>query len=598
MSTITLPDRTIGQTIDPFVINDIHSALKDDFVGRNSSTGAAEAGKNLGTTLFPWGDAFITRLVIGGVSISSVVGGNPYKIISGATRSATKDQPAFLQPSGSTNSCSLLASTKNLLIETKGVQGTFVANQTLAGLTVATGVGNTCTVNDAAAVGQAATRMWGETLQDTNDEFFLINKVINISAAGAAITAKIGTYAAFRTGTEPTASYFVAFISSATVLSSVSRGIFFDSTLTPRKRQVLTNGQTITLVQLAYVFADSDGVTLDVTNNNPLIQSTTPSAPVIGDYWFDTTVETWKRYNGATFVTVSRLPIGMTVTDTAITRAARSFEFGAIHSRDCFLVPVQSTNTTVVQAQPFGTVSIYGKNVPVSTASSWTMVTDFADASDMYNLTIQNNTTYYFYVSNRGELKISDVEPSYRPELRGFYHPYNMWRLVYRTVTNGAGILLRGGAPVDPSALFISQTPTPFSQESAVFAGSNATAVFATVAGSTLNFNGLGRPVWVTLKGNPASAPAGFFQLVANANQNVLGSLVIRRDGVVIGRTDFGVAGNANPASSITPVCFGVIDRPTIPGSYAYDCQISIVGTTGGGRIASVGGLIIQATQL
>lgn len=52
--TGTLTDRTTGQTITSAFFNDIHSALKSDFVGRNSS-GVATANQNLGTTTYPWG---------------------------------------------------------------------------------------------------------------------------------------------------------------------------------------------------------------------------------------------------------------------------------------------------------------------------------------------------------------------------------------------------------------------------------------------------------------------------------------------------------------------------------------------------------------
>lgn len=61
--TGTLTDRSTGQTITSAFFNDIHSAIKSDFVGRNSS-GVATAGQNLGTSTYPWGSIY-TQLTSG-----------------------------------------------------------------------------------------------------------------------------------------------------------------------------------------------------------------------------------------------------------------------------------------------------------------------------------------------------------------------------------------------------------------------------------------------------------------------------------------------------------------------------------------------------
>jgi len=585
MGLNTLVDKVFGQTIDASAVNDIHTAMKSDFVGRNDASGAPEAGKNLGTSLYPWGDTFITRLVLNGTTLSvSSLAGSPYKILDCRRRSASKDLPMFLQPSNITNQATLLATTTNLQIEARGVRGTFVADQILAGLTVAPVVNNTCTVNDTTAAAQAATRMWGEAVQNTNDDFLSLNKFITISAAGANITARVGTLQAFRIGTEPTAEYFLALVQSSTLLGPCLRGAFFDSTLAPRKRQTLTNGQTLTLMQASWVFADTDGLTLDTTPNSPKYQSSQPGSPTVGDYWFDVTASTWKRYNGATFTTVSRVLVGICVTDGTITRAARSIDIDAVHSADNFLFPNQQDNTTVYQRLPFGSISVFGSTLPIQETVPWTMVTNFGDSQDMYNTSTQASTNYYFYFSNRGELFISDIEPSFRPDLKGYFHPYNMWRCVYRAPTNASSQLTKGVALADLGLLTQGQLPenirTSFPGASPPPSVVNSTTTFTTTTSSTIT--GVGRPILVSIA--VGTVQGGILTVNATAPNGVTGDYILRRDGTTVLRRRFTVAGQSTNISDQIPLGEVFLDFPPSPGTYVYDIQIALVGATGGGR--------------
>src|SRR5687768_14586339 len=87
--------------------NDLRDAFLNDFVGRDSN-GNPISGKNLGNSLYPWGKIFVGSLVIDRAltDLTGVIESNPYKIISGKTRT-TSNQPAFLTPAGSGNGRSL-----------------------------------------------------------------------------------------------------------------------------------------------------------------------------------------------------------------------------------------------------------------------------------------------------------------------------------------------------------------------------------------------------------------------------------------------------------------------------------------------------------
>ena len=59
--TNTLTDWVTGNTITADRLNDIHEAIRGDFVGRNSSN-APTAGKNLGNSTYPWGPIYSNQL--------------------------------------------------------------------------------------------------------------------------------------------------------------------------------------------------------------------------------------------------------------------------------------------------------------------------------------------------------------------------------------------------------------------------------------------------------------------------------------------------------------------------------------------------------
>lgn len=111
------------------------------------------------------------------------------RIVSG--RVTGFNQPDYLVPAGSSASVSLKATTTNLSTYINGAPVVFLADLTLAGLTVAPSTQNTCLVNDSTLAGTQSTKTQGERAS-----------VIQIDTIGTNISGKNGQYAAFKKGSE------------------------------------------------------------------------------------------------------------------------------------------------------------------------------------------------------------------------------------------------------------------------------------------------------------------------------------------------------------------------------------------------------------
>lgn len=443
MGTSQLVDRSAGQVILATFWNDIHAALEGDLVGRDVS-GNPVSGNNLGTGAYPWGTIFGTSLFLNGSAVStSQLESDSYKIVSGRKRSSS-NQPCFIVPAGAAATFDVKGGTTPLSLSIKGTAATISTNITKA-IVTAPASNNTCLVNDALAVSQAETRVWGERYNSYlgpsqaaagagQQWWYGAEYPITVDAMGSSVSARVGTVQAFKVGST---EYFLAYIDSTTQLSRCHRGYFFDSTDAPIKRLVFADNATITLMNLGYVFADVDGVTIDViftgagVNSTPVYSYTTPASPVSGDYWFDITNQQWKRHNGSSFVSTNRMLIGMVVADTTNCVAARSFDFWTLNRSDNTLSLVKSTSSVLTAKEHGSRINVMGNRIHWGTSlPSWSTSTSLAAAADMYDATLQASRNYYAYVTDEGLEKISDIQPYFRPDLLGFYHPYQPWRCV------------------------------------------------------------------------------------------------------------------------------------------------------------------------
>jgi len=437
LGTGTLNSRSAGQTILDTFFNDIHSAMNVDFIGRNSA-GVPTSGQNLGTAALPWGAIRADTLILDGAAVDTSQIVSPVnRVISGKVRT-TSNQPQFITPNGAALSFILDGTPVNLVVDINGTTVSVTTDITKSSLTAAPSSNNTCLVNDTTAADQFDTRMWGNPWHRRDS--------ITVDTMGSEITALVGTFQSFSHGSE----YFHAYVESTTKLSRIFRGFFYNSSLAPVNPDVFSNNDVITLLKTGYVFVEDDGLTVDVTYRAPTISFTSPSSPATGDYWYDLSVDLWKRYDGASFVSIDRTFIGYVANTTTACVGARCIDFHANHESQLQMEIGVSTTEIAIQTSQESRVSVSGNDFNFKeTLLSWNITTDLATSADMINATEQASTVYHLFLTDQGQTKISDIHPYFRADLKGWYHPHNPWRAVglmfngsSSTVTNASS---RGG---------------------------------------------------------------------------------------------------------------------------------------------------------
>jgi hypothetical protein len=345
--------------------------------------------------------------------------------ISSGRMSANSSQPLFLIPDGTANTVKLAGAVTNFVYSIASTQYTISSNVTVTSLTLAPSSTNTCLVDDAALSGQAYSKNVGEN-----------GTSITVDTMGGSISALVGTYAAFKTSTE----YFIARIASTTSLDKCQRGMFFNSADTRLARVALSNNDTITLMKLTWVYANTSGA-LTVSYTNPRYGGTAPTSPSTGDYWYDLTNNVWKTYNSTTWVAANATLVGVCIQDTTGTKAARSFDFfknfADTNTVECIRDSINPT--TQVSSRYMGSqLNVYGTLLKFEhDYLRWNVATDFDSGESL-----ATNTLYYFYVKESGNVAISSVAPlDMREDRMGFYHPGEAYRCIGygRTDASGSG---------------------------------------------------------------------------------------------------------------------------------------------------------------
>lgn len=468
MGLIQLLTRADGTNIVQSWWNDIVSALKGDMVGRDTN-GNPVSGNNLGTSLYPWGQAYVTSLFLNGTLFTTNQKETPiFQVQSGRARVFDSglftgitpgDQPSFLRPtSPAAPSFSLLTASgiAPLILQLKsggtttGV--TFGSDKNGISVNIAPSSSNTITVSDANATGGRNTRTWGEAgytiLGDRTSPLGAspYYAITTSSMSGTAFAALVGTWQAFQIGSE----YFIGFLESTTSITRCFRGFFLDLNGTPVVRSAFSNGATITLLNLGWVFADVDGVTINSifanTNNAPFVQAQAPvagDAPVLGlvtgDYWYNTGSQTWNIYGSGTWTQTNRMMIGYVVADKTNCVGARSVDFWRLVRSDN-TVDLMVLSNTVVEGQGLNQrVSVYGNLIEFKTARpQWSTTNTLANSTDRINSTVQANSVEYFYITDLGDRALSDIAPHWRADLNGYYHPSEPWRCVGQCNLDGS----------------------------------------------------------------------------------------------------------------------------------------------------------------
>lgn len=355
---------------------------------------------------------------------ASVGGGIPNnRTISGLIRGSS--QLVALVPAGSGNGLTvdLKGNTTNFVYSVDGTQYTVSTDITSAAITAAPSTNNTCLVNEAFADDSEETKYLGE-----------FGSSLTVDAMGSEITALVGDIAGFKINNGSTDEYFVARVKSATELDEIRRGYFFDENSNPVPRLAIANNDTITLMRLSYVFANTSGAIV-IVNSNLKVQSDTPSAPALGQYWFDIANDTWKQYNGSSFVAANATLIGVCLSDNTDTLAARTFDqFKAINEKNT--IELEVFDNTQIRATSYGQeCNVFGSEVKFSEdLPKWDADSDF-DAG----ITEAARTIYYLYLTESGDTVISDLAPMSRfSEYQGLYHPFQTWRAVGMCYNDGS----------------------------------------------------------------------------------------------------------------------------------------------------------------
>jgi len=370
-----------------------------------------------------WYDPVALSLVETNNLINQVAGLPPNRIVSGKVVSASDAMPAFIVPGVSSASVTIEGTPTNLVYRVNGVQYTLTSDILLTGLVPAPTTNNTALVNDATINGDQFSKIRGE-----------YESTITIGTVGSNISALLGKTAAFKIVDGVTTEYFIAYVKSATELTNVKRGYFFDGSVLPIRRNIANTGDTITLMKLTWLFIKND-FTAEAVYTNPVYSSTAPQSPSVGDYWLDMTVNQWKRFSGSGWVVSLSTLIGVCIQDGTNCVAARAFEVYANFS-DLNTLAISDITTTQARIGEFGgTVNVNGSIFQFTKDDCiWDITTDlesgFTEASD---------TIYFLYITEQGYTKMSPIYPYQRPDFQGcLYHPHHMWRCVGVAYNDGS----------------------------------------------------------------------------------------------------------------------------------------------------------------
>jgi len=520
MGTGNLTDRSAAQTVLHTHVNEIHQVLEEAFVGRNSS-GVPTEGKDLGTSLYPWGRAYVDDLILDGTSVdlSTILNATPYKILSGDLDAV--NMPNFLSPAGSGGGRSLTieASTADPLeLEINGEVISITSDIVLSSLTAAPSSNNTATWASAAPTGGTTEdmRLMGEHGWGVNSVTDSDRSYIEMSSTGSEISALIGKRAAFKVVSGGNTEYFTAYVQSSTILSDLKRGWFFSGTdHRPFIRRAATSGDTITLLKMGWIFVDSDGTTAEATYTEPAYSGTQPTGAASGDYWYDLVNLLWKRYNGTSFVEAERIFIGIFASDQTDTIAYRCADIYANYSSLNTIAVKYFSASQIISTSSQARINVAGNVLDFVNRITWDMASHIAAVDYAYNTTEQASTFYYLYITDTGNQKISDMHPTWRADFQGWYHPHAPWRCVGSVFNNGSSNLETASVDAQfsfgPKAICKRELQGNYAA-SATDSGTTTSTSYVTtnIDLLTVNIRTHGRPILVSLQPDGNTAAMNF----------------------------------------------------------------------------------------
>ena len=417
MSLVTLAT-SLATKISETTISDILGAFRLQFVGRNSS-GAPESGQDLGTITYPWGVGHFNSVRIAGeaIDVSNIVS-PANRVISGAVRT-NSEQPQFISIPAASNTVTVLGTTTNLELSINATAVSVESDIVFSSLTVAPAANNTCLVNDATLTDQLSSKYTGED-----------NTILTIGTVGSEITDRIGELVALRKN--PSGEIMLAYVKSATELTNIYRGFFYDDGDDPIVRETLADGDQLDLKSLGWIFIEDTGTSGEIIYTNPVYSYTEPAAPTAAVYWFDMATNIWKRGNGTAFVQINRKLVGLVVIGLSNTIGYRCVDF--FHDyRDANTIDLEVFSDEVISSKDkTNNVYVYSRTLRINpTKLTWD------NTADMETGSVAASTTYYLYLASTGERIISLEKYYTRNDLLGKYHPYEAWRFIGEGTTDG-----------------------------------------------------------------------------------------------------------------------------------------------------------------
>ena len=364
-------------------------------------------------------------------SLAAIVGASSYanRIISGAVDG--NEQPQHLvAPGGTSFDLALNGNPTSFRYVVDGAQYTISADLTLDMTAAAgpSGAASEATFSDSYNTG-AFNKILGEMPGTT----------IAVGSVGAGWTSRADKLSAFKFVNGST-EYFLGIYRSGGYIENCQRGYFFNSAGTNGRVQ-MAGAEVITILQLSYIFAKTDGtIVRNSSNNEPIVSGTEPTAPSAGDFWYDLDAQIWKQYSGSAWAAANVTFIGLCAQSSVACEATRSSDWFQNYSPLCDVSPqVMNDGVTVKEHRPGGVISAYGSTLALSQSQlSWSMATDLDTG-----VVEAASTVYYLYLSNTFGPKISDVPPHDRQQdLKGHYHPSKPWRCIGYVANNDVSALI------------------------------------------------------------------------------------------------------------------------------------------------------------
>lgn len=363
------------------------------------------------------------------INATALEGGLPNSRLDDGPVSADGMIKALRPQNGANGTAVLDLTTSKLVYYIEGQKYEQLTSVTVTGFSGAPTTNNTALVNNFAFTSQQSTQWAGEH-----------GTFIPVDTVGSEITAVSGKVSGFKVVNGGNTEYFIGqYFVDPTLgpgIYKARRGLFFNYQMVPIPRIALADNNTITLCRLAWLFIGTNGV-VTASYNTPTYSQTQPASPDLGDYWYSLTDTVWRTYSPSGWALSGSTLIGMVILDGNNVVGARTTDrFRSFVATNEIQIEVTPTNTLEIRQATYSErISVYGIPFRYGFRNPvWTSAVLEGGGA------LANNTTYFVYIEDDGNVWLSTICPHDRKgDLAGYYHPSFAWRSVGYASTNGSG---------------------------------------------------------------------------------------------------------------------------------------------------------------